>query len=162
LAAFAVSLWAGLVLALMTGVGPLDMGEDAVLAMDVWLLLVVAVTLWGIHLSPSEFRRAAYETNLALCVGVGTVLAMVTAGETWDLGIEGAAAAGAVVGAMGMAYGLRWSAQQVLVTGALAALLATWVFAFNQAGALGGVLALLISAGVLFWISTRIRAEAEP
>jgi len=162
LVAFAVSMWAGLVLALCTGLGPLDMPEHAILAMDLWMLLVAGLTLWGIHRSPSEFRRDAYETNLALCVAVGGLMAMFTAGETWDLGAEGAAAAGALVGALGSAYGLRWRSHQVLLVGALVILLGTWVFAVDQAGAMGGVLALLASAAVLFWISTRIRAEAEP
>ncbi|HSG46782.1 MAG TPA: DUF2157 domain-containing protein [Longimicrobiales bacterium] len=162
LVAFAVSMWAGLVLALVTGVGPLDMEENAVLAMDVWMLLIVGITLWGIHLSPSEFRRDAYETNLALCVAVGGLLAMFTAGETWNLDAAGAAVAGAMVGGAGVAYGLRRDAHQVLVVSALVILLATWIFAIDQAGAMGGVVALLLSAAVLFWISTRIRAEAEP
>lgn len=160
LVSFAVSMWAGLVLALVTGLGPLEMEENAILAMDLWMVLIVAITLWGIHRSPSEFRRDAYETNLALSVAVGALLAMFTAGETWDLGAEGAAVAGAVVGALGMTYGLRRTSHQVLITGSLAVLLGTWVFAVDQAGALGGVGALVLSAAALFWISTRIRAAA--
>ncbi|MDT8342029.1 MAG: DUF2157 domain-containing protein [Longimicrobiales bacterium] len=161
LVAFAVSLWAGLVLALLTGLGPLNMEDDAVLAMDVWLLLITGITLWGIHRSPSESRRDAYEINLALCVGVGGLLAMFTAGETWDLAAVGAAASGALVGGAGVGYGLVRSAHPTLITGALVILLATWVFAIDQAGAFGGVLALVLSAGALFWLSTRIRMEAE-
>jgi hypothetical protein len=161
LVAFAVSMWAGLVLSLFTGIGPLGMEERAVLAMDVWMVLIVGLTLWGIHRSPSEFRRDAYETNLALCVAVGTLLAMFTAGEVWDLEANGAGAAGAVVGGLGIAYGLLRSSHQVLITGALAVLFATWVFAVTQAGAMGGVAALVLSAGVLFWISTRIRAGVD-
>ena len=52
LVAFAVSLWAGLVLVFMTGAGPMDLEAGALYPMDAWLLLAVAVTLWGIHRSP--------------------------------------------------------------------------------------------------------------
>jgi hypothetical protein len=162
LVAFAVSMWAGLVLALFTGAGPLDMDAAAVLPADAWLLLIVALTLWGIHRSPSEYRRAEYETNLALCVVVGGFLAMFTAVETLGLDTRWLAVFGGSVGGAGLAYGLVRRAPQVLVTGALMMLLSAWFFAIDQAGALGGVVALLISAAVLFWVSTRIRAERAP
>jgi hypothetical protein len=159
LAAFAVSMWAGLVLVLLTGTGPLEMDESAMIPADVWLILIVAVTLWGIHRSPSEYRRAVYETNLALCVAVGGFMAMFTAVEVLDLSTEWLAVAGGAVGVSGLWYGLVQRAPQVLLTGALMMLLSTWIFAIDQAGALGGIVALLISAGLLFWVSTRIRAE---
>lgn len=158
LAAFAVSMWAGLVLAAMTGTGPLDMQESALWPMDVWLLLVVGVTLWAIHLSPSDLRRQGYELNLALCVVVGGFLAMTTAAELLELDTEGATAFGATVGILAMTYGLRERSAQVLITGALMMLLNTWIFAVENAGAMGGVVALLVTAVVLFWVSTRIRA----
>jgi hypothetical protein len=158
LMAFTTSLWAGLVLAVITGFGPLDASDAGILGMDLWLLVIAGLTLWGIHHAPSELRRDAFETNLALCVAVGGLMAMFTAGETFDLGAEGAGVAGALVGGIGLVYGLQAGATSVLVTGSLTALFATWVFAIGQAGALGGVVALLISAGVLFWLSTRIRA----
>ncbi len=162
LMAFTTSLWAGLVLAVITGFGPLDASDPGILGMDLWLLVIVALTLWGIHRAPSELRRDAFETNLAICVAVGGLMAMFTAGETFELGAEGAGVAGALVGGLGLLYGLREGATSVLVTGSLLALFATWVFAIGQAGALGGVVALLISAGVLFWLSSRIRAVDEP
>ena len=161
LMAFTTSLWAGLVLAVITGFGPLDASDAGILGMDLWLLVIAGLTLWGIHHAPSELRRDAFETNLAICVAVGGLMAMFTAGETFALGSEGAGVAGALVGAIGLVYGLRAGAASVLVTGSLTALFATWVFAIGQAGALGGVVALLISAGVLFWLSTRIRAVDE-
>ena len=127
--------------------------------MDLWLAMTAGLTLWGIRETTSDARRDAYEINLALCVGVGGLLAMFTVGETLDLGTSGALAAGAPVAAAGLAYGLRRNATQVLVTGALVGLFATWVFALDHGGALGGVLALVLSAGALFWISTRIRED---
>jgi hypothetical protein len=87
---------------------------------------------------------------------------MFTAGEVWMGGAEGAALGGALVGGLGAWYGLGHRSHQVLVVGSLVLLFATWVFSIAQRGALGGVLALLVSAAVLFWISTRIRAVPEP
>ena len=87
---------------------------------------------------------------------------MVTAGEAVGLGTAGVTASGGLVGIAGLMYGLRWRAPQVLISGAVMMLFATWIFAVEQAGAMGGVLALLVSAGLLFWVSTRIRAAPEP
>jgi hypothetical protein len=156
-----VSLWAGLALALLTGAESLDMDEDAVLAMDVWLALIAAMTLWGIHRSPAAFRRAGYEINLALCVGVGGILMMWTGSEPLDGGIELGMALGGATGLAGMAYGISQRSSYVLVVGALTGLLASWIFAIDQAGATGGVVAMAVSAVVLFWVSTRIRTTAS-
>lgn len=161
LMALATSLWAGLVLVMITGFGPLDASTSGVLGMDLWVILIAALTLWGIHRAPSELRRDSYEVNLALCVAVGGLLAMFTFGETFDLGAVGVGLAGVAVGAMGMVYGLRHGATEVLLSGSGVALFATWVFAIGEAGAIGGVVALLVSAAVLFWLSTRLRAVDE-
>ncbi|MEJ2538536.1 MAG: DUF2157 domain-containing protein [Gemmatimonadota bacterium] len=163
LMALATSLWAGLVLALVTGLGPMDASPSGVLGMDLWWALMVGLTLWGIHKAPGELRRDAYEVNLALCVVVGGLMLMYTVGETFQLDSAGAGLIGVLVGGLGLGYGLRYGATAVLVSGSLVALLATWVFAIGQAGALGGVVALLVSAAALFWLSTRLRAvDAAP
>lgn len=159
LVALGVSFWAGLLLAFFTGVGPLDMSEEAVYPMDLWALIMTAVTLWGLHGAPAHFRRDVYEANLAGMVAVLGLLAMFTAGEVWNLDAEGAAAAAVTVGLMALGYGLRQDTPAVLVVGGLVALFGTWVFAVESAGALGGAGALLVSAAVLFWISSRVREE---
>jgi hypothetical protein len=161
LMALATSLWVGLVMVMITGFGPLHASTEGVLGMDLWLVLIAGLTLWGIHRAPTELRRDAYEVNLALCAGVGGLLAMYTFGETFDMDSAGAGVAGVAVGALGMVYGLRMGATGVLLAGSGVALFATWVFALGQAGALGGVVALLVSAAVLFWLSTRLRAVDE-
>lgn len=164
LMALATSLWAGLVMVVITGFGPLDASTSGVLGMDLWLVLIAGLTLWGIHRAPTELRRDSYELNLALCVAVGGLLAMFTVGETFDMDTAGAGLAGVAVGALAMTYGLRRGATEVLLSGSGVALFATWIFAVGEAGALGGVIALLVSAAVLFWLSTRLRAvdEAPP
>ena len=161
LMALATSLWVGLVVVGITGFGPLDGSTSGVVAMDVWLALIAGLTLWGIHQAPHELKRDAYESNLAICVAVGGFLAMYTFGETFDLDSAGVGISGVLVGALGMAYGLNQGATQVLLAGSGIALFATWVFALGQAGALGGVVALLVSAAALFWLSTRLRAVDE-
>ena len=161
LMALATSLWVGLVMMILTGFGPLDGSTSGVLAMDLGLALIAGLTLWGIHRAPSELRRDSFELNLAMCVCVGGLLAMFTLGETFNLDSAGAGFAGVAVGALGMVYGLRFGATEVLLAGSGIALFATWVFAIGQAGALGGVVALLVSAGALFWLSTRLRAVDE-
>jgi hypothetical protein len=161
LMALATSLWAGLVMVVITGFGPLDASTSGVLGMDLWLVLIAGLTLWGIHRAPTELRRDAYELNLALCVAVGGFLAMYTLGETFNLDSAGAGVGGVAVGALGMIYGLRHGATEALLAGSGVALFATWVFAIGEAGALGGVVALLVSAAVLFWLSTRLRAVDE-
>lgn len=161
LMALATSLWAGLVMVVITGFGPLDASTSGVLGMDLWLILIAALTLWGIHRAPTELRRDSYEMNLALCVAVGGLLAMFTFGETFDMDTAGAGLAGVAVGALGMFYGLRQGATDVLLSGSGVALFATWVFAIGEAGAIGGAVALLVSAAVLFWLSTRLRAVDE-
>lgn len=161
LMALTTSLWVGLVLVVTTAFGPLDERISGILAADVWLGLIAGLTLWGIHRAPHELRRDAYEVNLALCVVVGGFLAMYTFAETFDLESAGAGLSGVAVGALGMVYGLRAGANGVLLAGSGVGLFATWIFALGQAGALGGVVALLVSAGVLFWLSTRLRAVDE-
>jgi len=161
LMALATSLWVGLVMVVITGFGPLDASTVGVLGMDLWLILIAGLTLWGIHRAPTELRRDAYELNLALCVAVGGLLSMYTLGETFNLDSAGAGFGGVAAGAAGMMYGLRHGATAALLAGSGVALFATWVFAIGQAGALGGVVALLVSAAVLFWLSTRLRAVDE-
>ena len=155
-----VSFWAGLVLAFFTGVGPLDLSDQALYATDVWAALMLGVTLWGIHGAPEEYRREAYQAQLAAMIFVAGLLWMFTAAEVWNMDADGFALMGAIWGAAGLVYGLRFGNTQALSLSALPALIGIWVFAVESAGAVGGIVALLISAGMLFWVSARIRTES--
>lgn len=161
LTALGVSFWAGLVLAIATGAGPLDLAfsEDALYPVGLWALVMTGVNLWGIHGAPPEFRRDGFQLNLAGLVVVLGVLAAFIAAEPWDLDGEGAAGGAVLVGLLALTYGLRQDTPAVLVTGGCMALLGTWIFSLESAGALGGAGALLLSAVVLFWISGRVREE---
>ena len=55
-----------------------------------------------------------------------------------------------------LTYGIRLRAEATLRTGALAVVVAAWYFGVEQGGAIGAVLALAFTAGLLFWLSTRI------
>lgn len=156
LAALGVSLWAGLALVALTGEGPLNLGEDAILPADLWLVVVAGVTLWAISRARSEAQLEAFEANLALCVLVGGVLAMTTGAENLGLGSEVWAPMGGVVGGLGILYGLRRESMSVLRAGGAMTLFAMWIFSLAQGGAIGGVLALLATAVLFFWLASRV------
>jgi hypothetical protein len=50
--AFVAAMYAGFVLILATALMPLDWSDEVAWPLDAWLLLVVALTLWGIHRAP--------------------------------------------------------------------------------------------------------------
>ena len=77
--AFVASLYAGLVLVFFTAIGPLNMTDDAVFALDLWWVTVVGLTLWGIHGAPPALQRSWYETQLGWSVGLGTIFVFATA-----------------------------------------------------------------------------------
>jgi uncharacterized membrane protein len=156
LAALAVSLWAGLIMVFLTGGGPLEMGSDSLLPMDVWLAMVAGLTLWAIGQAKSEARLQAFELNLALCVLIGGGMAMATGAEVLNLGTEVWAPMGGVVGGLGLLYGLRRESQSVLRAGALVVLFSTWIFSLEQGGAIGAVLALVATAVLFFWLAGRV------
>ncbi len=164
LAALGVTLWAGVVLVALTGDGPLDLGENAIFPTDLWLVLVAGITLWAISRAQSEAQVDAFEMNLALCVLVGGLLAMITGAENLNLGSEVWAPMGGVVGGLGLVYGLRRESLSVLRAGAAMVLIATWIFSLDQGGAIGAVLALLATAVLFFWLASRVagmEGEAE-
>jgi hypothetical protein len=159
--AFVAALYAGLVLILFTGLGPLDLSEDTVWAMDLWLTVVTALTLWGIHGAPPALQRSWFGEQLALCVGFAIPLAFYSVLEALDLeatGVEPEAAALAVgaVGGLAVAHGLRHEQRSVLAAGCIALVAAAWYYGIDRGGVLGAVLALAATAALLFWLSARL------
>lgn len=161
LAALSAALLSGLVLALLTGLGPLDLGERGVLPADAWLVLMAVVTLWGLHRAPSTLRRGWFETQLALCVLLAVPLVAFTTIEALDWPIEASALAQAALGALALRYGLRFATRGVLVGGALALAVGAWIYGLERGEALGTIGALVATAALLFWVSTRIRDTAH-
>lgn len=156
--ALVAALYTALVLLVFTGVGPLDLGEDTVYGVDAWLAIVAAMALWGIHGAPRALRRDWFEWQLAACVLAAIPLGFLT-GAALDAPQEVSALLVAGAGALGMAYGIRRGAGIVLWPGALAVVLAAWYYGVERAGALGAVLALGFTAGVLFWLSRRVGGD---
>jgi hypothetical protein len=161
--AFVTALYAGLVLVALTGLGPLDLETAAVYPLDVWLLGVVALTLWGIHAAPPALQRSWYEHQLAFAVLVSIPLAFQS---LEDASTEVKALVVAGIGALALRYAIRQGARTTLFAACFTIIVAAWYFGLDRGGALGVVLSLAASAALLFWISTRVgwrgQEEAEP
>jgi hypothetical protein len=153
--AFVAALYSALVLLIFTGLGPLDLGEDMVWPVDAWWLVVVLMTLWGIHSAPRPIRRDWFERHLATCVLMGIILGFATGG-TLDAPPEVTALLVGGVGGLGMAYGVRRNAGSMIWASVLAVVVASWYYGMERAGALGAVPALALTAALLFWLSRRV------
>ncbi len=159
--AFAVSLYAGYPMVAMTAAGPLELGDDVVLALDAWLLLVTALALWGIHRAPPTLRSARYRWHVAASVLLAIPLGFATALETYDLPPMGAAAVVAGAGACGLWYGLRSGARALVPCSCATVVSAAWYLAVDASGRLGTVLALAFTAALFFWVATRSGRRSE-
>lgn len=159
--AFTVALYAGLVMAVLTALGPLDVREG-VWAVDAWWAGMTALTLWALHRAPRPLRRPWFRGQLAASVLLAVPLVFWTLGGALDLDPEAASAGLAVVGGAALAYALRTGFRGVLWSGAGVVVLAAWVLAVETGGALGALAALVFTAALLLWLSTRVGREVEP
>jgi len=155
LAAFVSSLWAGFVLVWVSAMGPLELGDATVYPLDLWLGLVAALTLWGIHRAPPGLRREWFGRQLAWVVLFWIPLGLYTALEALDGSAELAVLLVGGVGVAGFLYGDRTRARSVMTASALAFVTVTWYWGAERAGALGAVVALGVTAALLFWLSGR-------
>jgi hypothetical protein len=153
--AFISSMIAGFVLVGLTSIGPLGARGDTVFALDLWLAIVIATTIWAIHRAPVWLRRDWYDDLLSLCILGAAILAFSTLDQIgFDRDWNGVGSA--VVGAVSLIYGVRFGMGSVIVAGCIAIVISVWHFALNQAGSLGAVAALSITAALLFWVSSRL------
>lgn len=157
--AFVASLWSAGFLILWTSTGPLDLGAATVWPLNVWLIVVTALTLWGIHRAPPGLRRSWFGHQLALCILLGIVLGFTTALEALDLAAAGAALLVGAIGVAGLRYGVRHDARDAIAAACIALLSAAWYYGAETGGAIGTVAALLFSAALFFWLSTRLGGE---
>lgn len=65
-----------------------------------------------------------------------------------------------ILGALGLAYALRWNVGRLVVTSCLALVAAAWFLGVSVGNAAGAVGALAFTAVLLFWVSSRVGAEA--
>jgi hypothetical protein len=155
--AFVAAVYAGFFLVMMTGVGPLGLDQSVVIPLDLWLFLVVALTLWGIHLAPPGLRRDWFGSQLAWAIVMWIPLGMYTALEALDGSSEVALVLVGGAAVAGFVYAVRFRVRPVLVASAIAFIAATWYWAVDRGGALGAVLALGATAVALFRLSGRIQ-----
>ncbi len=160
---FVALLFASLVLLLFSANVLWDLGEFAILPLDVWLLTVVGLSLWGLQETlPPHLRRDWYERQLAYCVLLAIPFGFITTLEAMNAGPNTAALTVGGVGGMGLGYSLPRGSRPVLVASCLALLIAAWYYGAEKAGALGAVLALAVVAVILFWGSSRMGRRPAP
>lgn len=155
LATFVAALYAGFVLVLFTGLGPLGLRDAVIFPLDVWLFLVAGLTVWGIRRAPPGLSRGWFGHQLAWVVLLWIPMGFYTALE----GVDGPAELALLLvgggGALAFAWADRAGARSVMGAGAMAFVAAVWYWGAERAGALGAVGALVVTAAVLFWLSTR-------
>lgn len=153
--AFVMAMCVGFVLVTITAVDTLSLSDDALLAIDAWLALCVALTLWGVHRAPEGLRRGwfagliAYEAFAWIPLGMGTAL------ETFNGPPELAVILVGGVGVAAFMYAERFRLQGLMAAAALCFIVPVWWWAVDRAGAIGGVGALVLTAAFLFWASGR-------
>jgi hypothetical protein len=134
-----------------------DLEDSAIYPMDLWLLTVAGLCIWGSQPStPNHLKREWYLPLLALCVLVAIPFGFITTLETLDTGPTAAALTVAAIGVAGLAYSLPRGVQVVAATSCVALLVAAWYWGAEMSGALGAVFALLAVSIVLFWGATRL------
>ena len=150
------SLWAGFVLVLFTGLGPLDLEEDAVFPLDAWLAAVAGLTLWGMHGAPAPLRRPWYGRQLAWTLLLGIPLTFWTFLGGLESSPWTAAAGVGVFGAGVLWYGLREGDRPILLVGCVALVSGAWYLAVERGEGLGAAGALAFTGALLFWVSSRL------
>lgn len=153
--AFVTAMSAGFVLVGFTAVGPWALEEEAVLPLDLWLILAVALTVRALAADEFGHRRAWLAKLLSYQIVAWIPLGFFTALRVIDGPPE---AAVLLVGGAGVAaflYAQRRSLRPVIGSAALAFVSAVWYWGVERGGALGAVFALVLTAAALFWISGR-------
>jgi hypothetical protein len=158
LVAFTTGLYAGLVLIFFTGAGVLEWADDTIWAIDLWWLGMVALTMWGAARTPGDAERDVVETHMAACVLLGTFFVAFTGAEALSAPAEVWALGAAVVAAAGLLWGLRVRNIPTVAASTLALVAVLWVYAMDQADAGVAAAAMAVTAILLFWVASRIRA----
>ena len=151
---FITAMGAGFVLVVLTATVPLGM-TNAILPMDAWWLLAVGLTVWGLEADTARAEHGSLQYLLALEVLGWIPLGMATARETLHQGpgLATLVVSGAAVAAY--LYADRSGYTPVLAAAAIAFVLPIWAWAIEAGGAAGGIAALALTAGVLFWAAGR-------
>ncbi|MEM7414102.1 MAG: hypothetical protein AAF389_01325 [Gemmatimonadota bacterium] len=153
--AFVLAMGAGFVFVALTALGPFSMSEDALIPVDLWLAFSVALTLWGVHRAPAGLRRSWFQTLLAWEMLAWAILGCITVGATWNADPWLALILVGGVAVVGFMHADKHSFDALMTASSFAFIVPVWWWSVDTAGALGGVFALLATAGLLFWASGR-------
>ena len=156
LTSFTAALYTGFVLVGFTGA--LSMEWDAagtVLALDLWFVLVLGFALWGLHGAGVPAGVAWFPRQMTLLVLAWIPLGFLTAFEVVDGPPEVALVLVAGAGVLAFLHGDRFRLRGEMTAAALAFISGAWYWGAERAGALGAVGALVVTAGLLFWLSGR-------
>ncbi|HUH11460.1 MAG TPA: DUF2157 domain-containing protein [Longimicrobiales bacterium] len=155
-AALVTALFGGLVLVLITSLGPLNLERWAPLPVDAWLVLVTLAVLAALRAEAAPVPRAWLERLLFWCLVLAIPMAFWTLDGALRAHYAVTALGVAAVGGFGMLLALRGGLQSALPAGALALVVAAWYLGMKAGGALPVAAALAFTAGVFFWTSARM------
>jgi len=155
--AFVVAMGVGFVLVSITALETLSLTDDAWFAIDFWWALSVGLTLWGVHRAPTALRRGWLQHLLALEALGWLILGMMTAHAALNGGHELALLIVGGFGVVAFIHAERHDFIGLMVAASLCFILPIFAWAVDEAGAFGGVLALVATAAFLFWASGRRR-----
>lgn len=153
--AFVAAMGGGFILVAITAFETLDLSDSGWLALDAWLALSVGITLWGLHRAPEGLRKGWFEYALALQLFGWIWLGGATVEFTFDGPVETFVLLVSGVAVAAFVHADRHHLQRLMGMATLAFVIPIWIWAIDRGGALGGVLALLGTAGLLFWASGR-------
>lgn len=153
--AFVTAISAGFVLIGLTAVGPFGLEDEAVLPLDLWLLMAVVLTARAIGSDDYGDRRAWLAKLLSYQVLIWIPFGFYTALELLDGSPELALLLVGGGGVAAFAYGNTRGLRPVIGAAAVAFVAAVWYWGVERGGALGAVFALALTAALLFWISGR-------
>lgn len=153
--AFVMAMGVGFLMVALTAMGPLRWSDEVFLALDVWLFLSVALTLWGLHSAPPGLRRGWFQHLLSWEMLGWIFLGCATVAATFDTGplLAVFLVSGAAV--LGFLHADHFGFEGLMAASSIAFIIPVWWWAVDAAGALGAVFALVASAGLLFWASGR-------
>ena len=162
LVAFTAGLYVGLVLIFFTGAGVLDLSDATIWGLDLWWAAMVGLTVWGASMTHGDAERDVIESHMALCVVLGTFFFAFTGAEALDAPAEVWAGMAALVAAAGLVWGVRVRNIPTLVGSTASMIGVLWVYAIDRAETKTAALAMVVTAALLFWVASRIRAGVGP
>lgn len=158
-AVLTTALFAGFLFAALTAMGPLGMDRWAVLPVDAWLALLLALGFAGLAHDAPPVPHEWLTGIVAAGALLALPLAFWTLAGAAELPYAATSALIAALGGVWLTLAMQAALPQLLPPGALTLLAAAWYFAIRAGGALLAAVALALTAGVMFWTSTRMRAQ---